>query len=87
MWRIETIILLYPFSTHYHTNATHAWADVIFFAWSTVDDKLNLAAPEIDIENGYISGGMIQLRDKQSPKENKAFKERMQDAFCLWVRN
>lgn len=42
-----------------------------FFAWSTVDDKLKLAAPEIDVENGYISGGMIHPRDKPNPTENK----------------
>lgn len=50
--------MYYPLFQHsiphkYHnTRTTHACADVIFFAWRTVDDKLKLAAPEIDVENG-----------------------------------
>lgn len=42
-----------------------------FFAWSTVDDKLSLAAPEMDRENSYVSAGKIHHRNKPNAKENK----------------
>ncbi len=45
--------------THTHTH-THADADVTRLAWSTVHDRLDLAAPEMDRQSGYCSAGMIQ---------------------------
>lgn len=48
--------------SHVHTH-THAGADVAWFAWSTVEDRLDLAAPEMDRQSGYCSAGMIQHGD------------------------
>ncbi len=46
---------------------THTWAgaDVTQLAWSTVDDRLDVAAPETDRQSSYCSAGMIQRWDER----------------------
>lgn len=66
-----------PFFTlspsHTHNTHAHAGADVTWLAWRTVDDRLDLAAPEMDRQSGYCSAGMIQRWDKPRTTESYTF--------------
>lgn len=56
-----------------------------FFAWRIVDDKLSLAAPEMDRENSCVSAGMILEQTKCKRKQENWWwtKKQVQDVLFL----